>query len=53
MMNYCRDKIEGTYRGVGRAEKGPLCDPGSKLLLYREGAREHIRNAGRINPYIV
>ena len=32
MLNYSREKIEGTYRS-GEGEEGPLCDPGSELLL--------------------
>ena len=32
MLNYFRDKNEGTHCG-GEGEKGPLCDPGSELLL--------------------
>ena len=35
-----------TYRNVGRGEEGPLCDPGSELLL---GGREGESSAGRIN----
>ena len=33
MLNSCRDKIGGTYRSGEGGEKGPLCDPGSELLL--------------------
>ena len=33
MLKSSRDKNEGTYRVVGRGEEGPLCDPGSELLL--------------------
>ena len=32
MLNFSRDKNEGTYRSGG-GEEGPLCDPGSELLL--------------------
>ena len=32
MLNYSRDKNEGTYRS-GEGEKDPLCYPGSGLLL--------------------
>ena len=32
MLNYSRDKNEGTYRS-GRGEEGPLYGPGSELLL--------------------
>ena len=39
MLNNSRDKNEGTYRigkartVLGREEEGPLCNPGSELLL--------------------
>ena len=45
MLNSPRDQKEGKYRSgegggglkarivVGRGEEGPLCDPGSELLL--------------------
>ena len=33
MTNFPRDKKEGTYRGEEGGEEGPLCDPGSELLL--------------------
>ena len=33
MLNYSRDKHEGTYCCSGEGGEGPLCDPGSELLL--------------------
>ena len=40
MLNYSRDENEGMCI-VGRGKKGPLCDPGSKLLLG--GCARHVR----------
>ena len=38
MLIFHRDKNEGTHHSVvGRRQEGPLCDPGSELLL---GGRE-------------
>ena len=37
-MLHSRKKNEGAYRIEGRGEKGPLCDPGSKLLTGKERA---------------
>ena len=33
MLNFSRDKKEGTRTVVGRGDEGPLYDPGSELLL--------------------
>ena len=43
MLNYCRDeKRKRITVAVGRGEEGPLCDPGSELLL---GGRERESSA--------
>ena len=46
MLNYYRDKNEGTYR---EGEKGPLCDPGSELLLGGREGEESCTNGAKIN----
>ena len=48
MMRSSRDKIEGMYTVVGREEEGPLCDPGSELLLGGSTGRERESNARKI-----
>ena len=54
---YSRDKNYGTYRTVvGRGEEeGPLCDPGSELLLGgREGGRARVElRDGLARPGII
>ena len=46
MLKSSRDKNEGTYRsGDGGGGPGPLCDPGSGLLLL--GGRERDESSAR------